>query len=283
MLKIAIVFLLLSASAFCQSLQSPPTTPAQEDDWFSRWLSRVSQIQAEQPHWVTPVVTVTPRLEQEFRFDVNRQIQPSGRHQWGLGGGKGLEIIPFNRVEIIIGEPNYAIHNNPKVKDGFADETFLLKYRIASSNEEGGNYIVTAFVGGSIPTGSYKNGLSDASVTPTIAAGKGYGNFSVQSTLGIQLPVANSIVIGKTLAWNTALQYHVKRLKLWPEVEFNQNHFIDGANSGRTQVFVTPGLVIGRLPIHERTAFTFGAGMQIATSSFHTFNHNLILTMRLPF
>ena len=198
--------------------------PASED-WLSRFLHHVTEIQAQQPHWVTPVVTVTPRLEQEFRFDLNRQIQPSGRHQWGLGGGKGLEIIPFDRVEIIIGEPNYIVHNNPKVKDGFADETFLLKYRIASANEEHGNYIVTAFVGGSIPTGSYKNGLTDASVTPTIAAGKGYGNFSLQSTLGMQLPVHNSIVIGKTQTWNTALQYHFKPLKLWPETRIQRKSF----------------------------------------------------------
>jgi hypothetical protein len=243
----------------------------------------VTATQKEQPHWVTPVITVTPRLEQEFRFDVNRQIQTSGRHQWGLGGGKGLELIPSRRIEIIIGEPNYVVHNNLTVKDGFADETFLLKYRIASSNEEGGNYIVTAFMGASIPTASYKNGLTDASITPTIAFGKGCRNFSLQSTLGIQLPVANSVVIGKTQTWNTALQYHIKSAKLWPEVEFNENHFIDGLNAGRTQNFITPGLVIGRVPIHNRIAFTFGAGFQIATTQFHTFNHNAVLTFRLPF
>jgi hypothetical protein len=259
------------------------TTEFEGDDWLSRWLNHVSEIQREQPHWVTPVVTVTPRLEQEFRFDVTRQIQPNGISQWNLGYGKGLELIPFRNVEIIIGEPNYVIHNNPKVKDGFADETILLKYRIISRNEEAGNYIVTTFVSGSIPTGSYKNGLTDASVTPTLAGGKGWGNWSVQSTLGMQLPVENSIVIGKTLTWNTALQYHVKHLKLWPELENNYNHFVDGANSGRSQNFLTPGIVLGRLSIHERTAFTVGTGIQIATSAFHTYNHNWILTMRIPF
>ena len=29
----------------------------------------MNRTQAEQPHWVTPLVTVTPRLEQEFRTD----------------------------------------------------------------------------------------------------------------------------------------------------------------------------------------------------------------------
>jgi hypothetical protein len=287
--RIAFLLLALGLTACAQdslsttSVSTQSETSNQDEDWITRWLHRVTEIQSEQPHWVTPVVTVTPRLEQEFRFDINRQIQPTGQQQWGLGGAKGLELIPTKNVEIIIGEPSYVIHNNAKVKDGFADETFLLKYRIVSRNEESGNYIVTAFVGGSLPTASYKNGLTDAYITPTIAGGKGWGNVSVQSTLGIQLPVENSIVIGKTLVSNTALQYHFKRLKLWPEIEDNLNHFIDGPNSGRTQNFITPGIILGRLPIHHRTAFVVGTGFQIATSSFHAYDHNWILTMRLPF
>src|ERR1700681_3510317 len=30
------------------------------------WFARVSRAQAAQPRWITPVVTVTPRLEEEF-------------------------------------------------------------------------------------------------------------------------------------------------------------------------------------------------------------------------
>src|SRR5437899_5736329 len=29
--------------------------------YFNDWFARVSKTQAEQPHWVTPLVTVTPR------------------------------------------------------------------------------------------------------------------------------------------------------------------------------------------------------------------------------
>ena len=32
------------------------------------WLDMVSASQAAQPSWMTPLVTVTPRLEQEFRL-----------------------------------------------------------------------------------------------------------------------------------------------------------------------------------------------------------------------
>jgi hypothetical protein len=43
------------------------TTPS--GDFISDWFARVDQAQADQPHWVTPIVTVTPRLEEELRYD----------------------------------------------------------------------------------------------------------------------------------------------------------------------------------------------------------------------
>ncbi len=48
--------------------------------YFADWFNRVSRIQAEQPHWVTPLVTVTPRLEEEIRYDQFWQSIPGG-HQ----------------------------------------------------------------------------------------------------------------------------------------------------------------------------------------------------------
>jgi hypothetical protein len=257
----------------------PASLPAQS---FDTWQSRVSQTQAEQPHWITPLVTVTPRLEQEFRFDVLRQLTPAGE-QINLGGGKGLELIPSRNVEIIIAAPPaYLLHNNPGIKDGFGDETFLLKYRLLSGNEENGKYILTAFLGGSIPTGSYRNGAIAAVVTPTIAAGKGFGRFSIQSTLGVGLPVDSVNKLGHAVAWNTAFQYHVRRF-LWPELEVNSTFNEGGTNDGKKQTFLTPGLVIGRIPLHNRLGLTLGTGMQIAATHFHSFDHNLIVTARLPF
>ena len=35
----------------------------------SSWINMVSASQDAQPHWMTPLVTVTPRLEQELRWD----------------------------------------------------------------------------------------------------------------------------------------------------------------------------------------------------------------------
>ena len=250
---------------------------------LEEWQARVTQTQAEQPHWVTPLVTVTPRLEQEFRFDILRQRTPGGEDLLNLGGGKGLELIPSRRIEIIIAAPPpYLIHHDRNIKDGFGDETFLLKYRVASGNEEHSSYILTFFLGGSIPTGSYKNGSPAAVVTPTVAAGKGFGKLSVQSTLGVGLPVDSVQRLGHSVAWNTAFQYRAKRF-LWPELEVNSTFFKGGLNDGKKQTFLTPGVVIGRFPLHKRMGLTLGTGMQIAATHFHAFDHDFIITARLPF
>lgn len=252
-----------------------------QDGWVADWLARVSATQAEQPHWVTPVATVTPRLEQEIRYDFFHQETATG-NVTNIGGGKGLELIPTRNTELIINIPPYLFHSNPTVVDGWGDVSFLLKYRLAAGNKEHGDYIVTAFLAGSIPTGTYKNGAESAIVTPTIAVGKGWGKFDVQSTLGSGLPVDDTAEIGRTLLWNTALQYHALRF-LWPEVEFNHTAWFGGARDGKKQTFVTPGVVIGRFPLHNRIGLTLGAGYQIAATEYHQYNHAFVGTIRMPF
>jgi hypothetical protein len=253
------------------------------NSFFHSWFSMVSATQAEQPHWITSVVTVTPRLEQEFRFDLSRQVQPNGTTVLeNYGGSKGLEIIPASHTEIIISPPPYIVRSVNGVPDGFGDISFLLKYRLLTGNEEHGNYILTAFLGGSLPTGSYTNGVRDATVTPTIAAGKGWGNFDVTSTLGAILPVDETPIIGRQIVWNSVAQYRVLR-KIWPEAEVNYTYFTQGANDGKTQVFLTPGIVFGRFHIHDRLGFTIGTGVQIAATHFRSYNHKYILTVRFPF
>ena len=254
---------------------------AGQDGFIDRWQQRASDTQAEQPHWVTPVATTTPRLEQEYRFDMNWREQPDGTGFANYGGGKGLELIPTRRIEIIIGQPGYITHENSS-PNGWSDMSFLMKYRVAAANEENGNYIVTLFLGGTIPTGSYKNGTPDAVVTPTLAAGKGWGKFDIQSTFGVGIPTAGVATFGHPIAWNTTYQWHALK-RIWPELETNGTFWGDGANDGQKELFLTPGLVFGRFPIHNRVGFTFGGGYQIAVTHFHRYNHNGILTLRLPF
>jgi hypothetical protein len=33
--------------------------------YFSNWFQRVDKTQSEQPNWITPIATTTPRLEEE--------------------------------------------------------------------------------------------------------------------------------------------------------------------------------------------------------------------------
>ncbi len=252
-----------------------------QSQFLSDWQSRVNRTQAEQPHWVTPLVTVTPRLEQEFRTDFVREYTPTHTETWIYGNGKGLELIRARHIELLFNVPPYLQHNSPKAKDGFGDLTMLMKYRFIARNEEHGGFILTGFLGGSIPTGSYSNGGTDASVSPTIAAGKSIWRFDVQSTLGTTLPVTNGEKIGRPVLWNSALQYKCNP-HWWPEVEFNTTYYHAGANDGKIQNFVTPGIV-GRYSLHKRIGITMGAGMQIATSQYHSYNHGLIITARMPF
>ncbi len=259
-----------------------PTLASAQDGYFADWFSRVDKTKNEQPHWITPVATTTPRLEEEYRYDQVWQTNRKGITTDNYGGGKGLELIPADKLEVIVNVPPYLSHHNPEVRDGFGDVAFLVKYRLLSANEEGGNYILTAFLGWSLPTGQYTNGARHAVITPTLAYGKGLGNFDLQGTFGVGLPTADTSLVGRTYAWNNTFQYRVFG-KLWPEVELNSTFFQEGKNDGQKQNFVTPGLVLGRFPLWGRVGFTFGAGYQIATTHFHTSNHNAILSIRFPF
>ena len=269
-----------ASSAFGQT--NAPSNAGNQGYW-ANWFERSDQSKAEQPHWITPLATTTPRLEQEFRYDVLwQQARPGMPYTENLGNGKGLELIPFDRVEIIAGVPPYIAHHNATVEDGFGDFRLLIKWRLLAANEERGNYIVTAFMDVSVPTGSGTNGQTNAVVTPTLAYGKGFGRFDVQGTVGAGLPTGNEAQIGRTYAWNNAFQYQVFG-RVWPEVEVNATFFQDGKNAGKKQVFVTPGVVVGRIPLTSRLGLTFGAGVQIATTEFHVSTHNVILSARLPF
>src|SRR3989442_9175454 len=73
--------------------------------YFRNWFVRSDKAKEEQPHWMTPIVTVTPRLEQEVREDFLWQPRPNGRYLTNYGGQKGPELIPTknnqNNIRII--------------------------------------------------------------------------------------------------------------------------------------------------------------------------------------
>jgi hypothetical protein len=271
------------------------TSSAQSDGAFlSRYQARVSATQAAQPHWVTPLVTVTPRLEQEFRTDFVRQTNNRGYDTWNLGNGKGVEIIPARRIELLFNLPPFFSRSQPGEKDGFGDVSFNSKFRIFSRDEESGNAIITVFLAASVPTGKNGNGSCCAVVTPTLAMGKGYKLLALTTTFGGSLPVSNAAKLGHMMTWNNVVQYRLASRGaarfFWPELEFNSSFFSGGPNDGKIVTFATPGIVIGRIPLSHDTSgkpgrlgLTFGAGEQIALTQFHTYNHGLIVSVRLPF
>jgi hypothetical protein len=270
------LLLLLASSGECQTVGQ-----GNGDGFFGGWFNRVDRALATQPHWIAPVFTATPRLEEMFVYDISRQNTAKG-DLTSFGGTKGLLLIPSEHFTAVITPPSYLAHESRTIHDGFGDTAFLLKYRLVASNEEQANYVVTAFLGATIPTGSYTNGARDAVVTPTIGLGKGWGNFDVQSTVGVAIPVGDVDTLGTPVLYNTAFQYKVIR-KLWPELEVNATFFPNGTQAGNKQVFLSPGLMVGKFHLWRRLGFAMGGGIQIAVTHFHTFNHNTVLTVRFPF
>ncbi len=268
-------------------LLSSATALIAQDNFFSRWEQRTTESQSKQPSWSVPLVAPYPMLIQVFRADFTRQVTPALTDTWNYGSSRGLNLVPGLNTEFDFYYPPYIQHNTKTGKDGFGDVGFLGKYRILSRNEKNGNYMLSAQLVATIPTGSYSNGSTDASVSPALLAGKGFGKFDVISSLGGTLPTGDTVKLGRTVAWNTTAQYKIGKF-VWPEIEDNATFFHGGKNDGKMQNFLTPGITFSKLKFHpqeakSRAAIAFGGGEQIATSHLHTYNHNLILTARFIF
>ena len=283
-LPLSLLFLLSTANLIAQN----GSASAASGGFFNHWQARATATQAKQPGWAVPLVTTTTGLIQVVRTDMVRQIAPARTITWNFDNSKGMNLVPWARTELAVNLPPYIQHNST-AKDGAGDLSFLAKYRFLAGNAHHGNYTLSAWVVATVPTGSYKNGSTDASIQPNLGGGKGFGRFDVQTTLGATLPTGQPAInaSGRPVAWNTVAQYRVGKL-FWPELESNATFFKGGANDGKMQEFVTPGIIIGKCAMHPtdpkaRAGLAFGAGMQIATSHFHSFNHGLILTARWVF
>jgi len=251
---------------------------------FSEWLAMVAKSQAGQPHWAPPVGIVSPCLQQVFRYDFTQQSLKGGRTLTIYGSGKGLEFIPADRVQFIIGVPPLETENTTPGKNGWGDEMFLVKYRLLAANEQEGDYVVTAFMGMTVPNGGLSYSLDHFTFTPTLAFGKGWGNFDFQSTINLTVPDNGAAHggMGTPLVVNGVWQYRLAKV-FWPEVEANYTWWPNGTHEGLNQLFITPGLVLGRFKLWNRVAAGVGAGCQVAVSDHPLVHRNLILSARLMF
>jgi hypothetical protein len=256
-----------------------------QEGFFSSWEDRTRATLAEQPAWPTPLVTANSELVQLVRFDLVRQITPSEITAWNYGNSKGLDIVPWYKTEFDITVPPYLDHNSRTTKDGFGDVSLLLKYRILADNETH-PYAISVSLGGTVPTGNFANGSQTGTIAPTVYGGKGFRRFDAQSSVAETLPTGFTAKQGRPLAWNSVVQYKLGKF-FWPEVENNATYFHGGPHAGKTQDFVTPGLILSKFKLEHdasnRLSLTFGAGEQIAVSQYHSYNHGLVFTSRLAF
>jgi hypothetical protein len=250
--------------------------------FFRAWLDLADHVQATQPDWLSPLATTSGRLKQEFRYDIWDQPASSGNRSYQFGGNKGLEVITSSRTQILVGVPTYTLVSSNGPPGGFGDLPLMLKFRISSAERTEGNYLVTFLLAATAPTGSHRYGAGEAVVTPTMAFGKGWGRFDVQSTLGVNLPAGDTAKLGRQVLWNTAFQYQVAR-KLWPELEANSTFYTTGKHAGETQVFLTPGLGFGRAHLAGRFRVSSAVGVQIAATHFQTYNHRWMFSTRVSF
>jgi len=297
---------LIAAASACVVAAVPLTAKADplDPEVVNSWMAMATASQSAQPRWMTPLVTVTPRLEQELRFDFYDQqngtgSQGNGQHIYNYGGPGGIraELIPTYNTELILAAPPLETAYGPKGQaQGFGDwPLFLLKYRFISANEDNGNYIVTAFFQVSDPSGTpgkISNNVWTAQ--PTLAFGKGWGDFDIQMTISQQYPVGalgspgnspsvNMSNYGDPVLWNTTFQYHLLQY-FWPELEVNYEYWPNGEHSGLSQVLLTPGIIFGRFPLGPpRQNLIFGVGYQFAVTPNPVVYNNLVATLRITF
>jgi hypothetical protein len=257
-----------------------------QSGFFTNWENRVRETTAKQPGWVVPVIAPSSGLVQLLRTDIGRQYSPSGTLTMLYDNSKGLNLIPFYRTELDINAPPYIQHNTPKTADGAGDFSAILKYRLFARSEAHGNYSLSAQLLATGATGSYKNGTASTTYTPTIVGGKGFGKFDFQSSIGGLIPTHSVNAIGRTIQWNNVAQYKIGKM-FWPELETNSAYYFLGPHAGKNQTFLTPGVMVSKIKFRkdpkDRLALILGGGVQIATSQFHAYNHELVFTSRISF
>lgn len=160
---IGVAFFLGASGALAADLpdtkdDTAPILPVASDpftNYFLTWYDRVHQAQATQPGWMTPLATVTPRLEEEFRYDQFFQERAGGAQTTVFDGGKGLEIIPTTSTELLINLPAYQDRTIQSVHQGTTDWNFLnIKQRLISAPADKGDYVVSVMFGATAPTGA---------------------------------------------------------------------------------------------------------------------------------
>jgi hypothetical protein len=237
----------------------PQPEPAQSDDlaqdvanYFAQWPDRVKATQADQPSWAAPLNTVTPLLKEFVQHSQAFQILSNGANLDIYNGGSpgvGIHLIPDYYNEVFIGTPTEQVRTIEQPASGLTDLPFLLiKTRLASANEENGDYVITAYLAGQAPVGAKPFTADAYYITPTIAGGKGWGDFDIQATLSSPWPTSHVNQLGGQLAASVTFQYHLFQY-LWPELSLNNTYWFNGPRGGLDQLLIGPDVIVGPYPI----------------------------------
>lgn len=269
----------LAAAIFCSGMPA-----LAQQSFHQQFRFHNNQMADLQPAWMGPLIQSDARLSQAVRLSVSDANAP-GEQIVSYGNNHGISVIADRRFQVDFDQPSFFRNHSAAYPDGFGNAGAQVKYRIASGNAEHGNFAVTAIDFHGFAPRASQNGMLSAYDCPKLAAGIARGRFDVQSTLGGLLPAAKVAAQGQAIEWNVTGQIH-STLHTWFDVENNAAFNFGGPNDGKTQNFITPAAfyMVRRKrwgPTHS--VLVFDAGMQIATSSFHLYNHNLVSEVRILF
>ena len=271
------------------------------ESYYETWMETVHRThEYEQPDWMTPLVTVIPTLQQEIRTDFIFSDAPRNAETYNYLA-KGTEIIPTENTEIILGNPNYVTRSLPSGADvsGFADWSFLGKYRILASPSDEGNYVLTFLLATGYATGLEKYISAGHDLfNPMLGFGKGFvgefGEFDYQATIGPTIPDGGMQKLGTPVTWNSVFQYRLRFptpflgemnqvSTVWPEFETTWVSFPNGENDGQQQLYLTVGFLAGRFNLGGYFHFVLGMGYQFAVTPSRLYNHQYLVSMRIPY
>ena len=259
------------------------TAPRGPSGLWEGWFDLIDRNRAEEPDWLTPLVTSSPRLSNGFRFDELFEHKAGGLTLANYGNGKGLQMIVFDKTELDLDAPPYEVESGAKTAmRGFGDwPSFNLKYRFLSATEAHGDYVVSGYLQTVSPTGASSLSNHATMISPGIAAGKGWGDFNVQANAGAAFPLRNQARLGDATIANIAAEYRIGSY-LWPELELNETYWPNGGKAGENQLYVTSGIQLGRIPLYDRLKLQLGIGYRYAPGAAKAGDeHGWIVSMRL--
>ena len=251
--------------------------------WLDRWLALADRARSqEQPIWPAAMVTQTARLEQYVAYTQTWMTQPGGLQPIEYAAPfTGMKNIVGENLGLAISPPMYVTNPQVPSASGYGDAVAMLKYRIASANDENGNYVVSVLLLTEAPVGSPPSSTGAWVFDPYFLVGKGWGHFDIQTGVDVAVPTGRSSELGTPVSLRVAMQYNWLTY-LWPTLEVFSTYWGNGPYSGETQVALMPELEIGYIPIPgTRYQILVGVSYELAVTQPSPMNHSWNLLFRL--